>query len=111
MTRQNYNSAKPLAYKRNVAPVCGGCSTSGHTNTGNELLKQIQEIDFSIYETVLYLDAYPSNSAALEYYHSLVEKRTALVTDYELSYGPISFLGNKSTDSWDWINSPWPWQR
>lgn len=110
MMRQNYSSAKPLAYKRNIAPTCVGCPTQGGTGTEGELLRQIQEIDFSIYETVLYLDAYPNSKAALEYYHSLVEKRTALVNDYELEYRPISFLGNKSTGSWDWISSPWPWQ-
>ena len=73
-------------------------------------LRKIQELDFALYETVLYLDAYPTCKEALAYYRSLLDTREQLVKDYERAYSPLSAFSNKSTSSWDWINGPWPWQ-
>ncbi len=75
-----------------------------------DLLKKIQEIDFSIYETVLYLDVYPSCREALSYYHSLINTRNQLAEQYERDYGPLTAFANTSTCSWDWVKTPWPWQ-
>lgn len=74
------------------------------------MLRKIQEIDFSIYETVLYLDAYPSSREALSYYHTLLAQRKALMAQYEKDHGPLTAFGNQAQGSWDWIKSPWPWQ-
>ncbi len=84
------------------------CCNSSHN--GASLLKKIQEIDFSIYETVLYLDAYPDCREALAYYHTLLAQRKALMCQYEREVGPLSAFGNQSQTSWDWVKSPWPWQ-
>jgi spore coat protein JB len=84
------------------------CCNSNHN--GASLLKKIQEIDFSIYETVLYLDAYPNCREALAYYHTLLSQRKALMCQYEREVGPLSAFGNQSQTSWDWVKSPWPWQ-
>ena len=83
---------------------------SSHNTNGASLLRKIQEIDFSIYETVLYLDAYPDCREALAYYHTLLSRRHALVAQYEREIGPLTAYGNVSQTSWDWIKSPWPWQ-
>ncbi len=81
-----------------------------HPHNGAGLLKKIQEIDFSIYETVLYLDAYPNCREALAYYHSLMSQRKMLMTQYEREVGPLTAFSNQSRESWDWTKSPWPWQ-
>jgi spore coat protein JB len=81
-----------------------------HSNNGTSLLKKIQELDFSIYETVLYLDAYPDCYEALGYYHTLLNQRKAAVAQYEREVGPLTAFSNCSQTSWDWIKSPWPWQ-
>ena len=79
-------------------------------DAGASLLRKIQEVDFSLYETILYLDSYPSCREALAYYHTLLAQRKALMTQYEREVGPISAFGNVSQNSWDWIKAPWPWQ-
>ena len=79
----------------------GGC---------NERLKMLQALDFAIQETVLYLDAYPENQQALEYYHRLLAKRGEVMEAYEKDCAPTTMYGNKSRDSWDWILGPWPWE-
>ena len=76
----------------------------------DKLLKELQSIDFSLIETVLYLDVYPHSDKALDYYHQLKQKRCAILAEYEKTYGPITMHGNESCQSWDWINGPWPWE-
>ena len=73
-------------------------------------MKQLRAIDFAIQETVLYLNAYPENRQALEYYHQLMEQRKTLMSAYEKSCGPITMYGNTSRNSWDWVKGPWPWE-
>ncbi|MBQ9783765.1 MAG: spore coat protein CotJB [Clostridia bacterium] len=75
------------------------------------MLKKLQALDFSIYETVLYLDAYPNSADALSYYHKLVAERDALQRALaETCRMPITNLENASVNSWDWVNGPWPWE-
>ena len=84
--------------------------TQCNNTNGASLLRKMQEIDFSLYETVLYLDAYPNCREALAYYHALMSQRKALMSQYEREVGPISAFGNQSKSSWDWVKAPWPWQ-
>lgn len=79
-------------------------------NAEKQLLSRLRMIDFSIYETVLYLNAYPDDADALAYYHKLIEQRQSLMAEYERNVGPMTIYGNGSTDSWDWIKCPWPWE-
>ncbi len=73
-------------------------------------MKMLRAIDFAIQETVLFLNAYPEDRQALAYYHKLMEQRAQLLAAYEKSNGPVSMYGNRSHNSWDWIEDPWPWE-
>lgn len=89
-----------------------GSSCGCNTNNGDciSLLKKIRAVDFSIQETVLYLDAYPCCAEALKYYHQLKELREKLVSEYCRKCGPLTNESNESTTEWNWIKSPWPWE-
>ena len=41
-----------------------------------ELSRQIDAVEFALVETIIYLDAYPENRRALEYYQTLMTERT-----------------------------------
>lgn len=94
----------------------GGCSCArrqGRSSGCGEctvLMSKIRAVDFAIQETVLYLDAYPCNQEALEYYHSLIEIREKLMSSYQTACGPLTNDGNTSRTNWEWISSPWPWE-
>ena len=90
---------RPMNQNQNTAH--GGC---------REDMNQLRAIDFAIQETVLYLDAYPENKQALEYYHQLLEKRKECLSAYETNCGPVTMYGNTSRSSWDWVEGPWPWE-
>ena len=73
------------------------------------MMHKLQQLDFSIQETVLYLNAYPDCTAARKHYHQLVCERRTLAEQYEKQYGPLTACGNGIRDAWDWIGTPWPW--
>lgn len=78
----------------------GGCAT---------LMKQLQAVDFSLYELVLYLDAYPESEEAKAMYQKLLNERTRLADAYEKQCGPLTAFGNHQ-DGWKWTEGPWPWE-
>ena len=75
-----------------------------------ELARQLDAVEFALTETVLYLDAYPENRRALEFYQALLAERTRLLEQYEKTVGPLTAYGNRSATTWDWVNTPWPWE-
>lgn len=73
------------------------------------LMRRLQQLDFSIQETVLYLDGYPDCAEALAYYHQLIKERCAVAEQYERACGPLTMKGNINTQAWNWVEAPWPW--
>ena len=79
-------------------------------NRCDDIIERIMEIDFAIYETALYLDAYPECKEALNHYHALMKTRRELYATYEATIGPMTIFGNESKTSWDWTKTPMPWE-
>ncbi len=74
----------------------------------NDPLWNLQQIDFAINETKLYLDVYPDCTAAGDYIKMLREKRAILAEEYESKHGMLTMYGvcGKSNDKC----SPAPWE-
>lgn len=90
---------------------CGGYDQPrmGYDKSCCALLRRLQELDFSIQETVLYLDAYPDCCEAKAYYRQLVCERKQVAEEYEKQCGPLTAMGNGDGAEWKWCKSPWPW--
>ncbi len=100
----------------------GGCSCGARRNSSDNkknngsndcknLLESLRKIDFSLIDTVLYLDAYPHSSEALAYYHKLKSERAQVVkTLAESCNMPQNAFENASETQWLWTDSPWPWE-
>ncbi len=73
------------------------------------LMNKLQKLDFSIQETVLYLDAYPDCCEALAYYQQLVKERCEVAKEYEENCGPLTSHGNGDASDWNWAAPAWPW--
>lgn len=87
------------------------CNQNGAQQSCDALSARLQMVDFAIVETVLYLDAYPTNKKALEFYARLVAERAALADALHTQCGkPTTAWDNKNPNAWDWIKGPWPWQ-
>ena len=76
-----------------------------------QLIKCIQIQGFSMFESALFLDTHPCDADAMAMYTSSREELSKLVNSYEMRYGPLTISGNYCTDNWQWIDSPWPWER
>ncbi len=75
-----------------------------------QLYAKLQRLDFAIVELALYLDSYPDNAAALDYYGKLIAEREEVARAYKQGCGPMTIMDNKNPALWEWGQSPWPWQ-
>ena len=90
---------------------CASCNTCGNTDSScRSLCQKLKKIDFSLIDTILYLDAYPECKKALAYYHKLKAEREMIIDMLSKKCNtPITNLNNSSEDSWNWVEQPWPW--
>ncbi|MDD6483494.1 MAG: spore coat protein CotJB [Clostridiales bacterium] len=77
----------------------------------NELFKEIQSNGFAMYDFLLYLDTHPKDKTAFKMFKDLGEKQEALICEYTSNYGPLTPFCTAKRPSFDWLNSPWPWER
>ncbi len=83
----------------------------GGTPLRGSLADQIRALCFVKTELELYLDTHPRCRTALDYYYQTVEELKRLTEEYENTVGPLTAMGNVSTDQWHWVDGPWPWQQ
>ena len=81
-----------------------------YASMGHEaLLHMIQQLAFVAYECQLFLDTHPECKMALDKFHRTHDELALATEAYHNAYGPLVASG-ASGESWDWVNSPWPWQ-
>jgi spore coat protein JB len=77
-----------------------------------ELLRQIQMLDFYAVELNLFLDTHPTDQQALQDYRYVLQQTDQLRKVYTERFGPLlnfqkaEVIANK----WNWIEEPWPWE-
>lgn len=83
-------------------------------NERARLKRFIYEMDFVIYELVLFLDSHPTNRKAMELMKEYRRKRSELIAEYEKRFGEyivtIDDVPVTETESWKWLQGPWPWE-
>lgn len=77
----------------------------------NDLLKKLQCYNFAAYDMLLYLDTHPEDKKAFTIFKELVEKTTSLKKEFEKEYGPLSPYSTANQDCFNWLCSPWPWEK
>lgn len=82
-------------------------------NEKTTLKRKIDALDFSIHEIVLFLDTHPNNRQAINMLREYRRQRREAIANYETKCGPyIKTVDDVSPkDYWNWIDSPWPWER
>lgn len=79
-------------------------------NDRKELMKRLNAYAFAAYDWNLYLDTHPDDTEAIKMFHKMVDKANELRDEYQAKYGPLSADASASTDRWNWLDSPWPWE-
>ncbi len=72
-------------------------------------LGNVQEKCFAAHEANLYLDAYPEDHEALDYYIGMQKQAQEATDFFEEHYGPLTVKSTKG-DRFLWTLSPWPWE-
>ncbi|KGR76731.1 spore coat protein CotJB [Ureibacillus manganicus] len=74
-------------------------------------LEEIQAIDFILIELNLYLDTHPNDQEAINQFNETVKKSIKLKMKFDIDFGLLINFGRGFTDcSWEWNDTPWPWQ-
>ncbi len=79
-------------------------------NKKEKLMSEIRALSFALVETNLYLDSYPEDKEALAYFRRVREELAMKTEAYERAYGPLTVMGTNAAKSWEWVETPWPWE-
>ena len=87
-----------------------GCDGGGMNADCRAMLRRLQTVEFSMYDTMLYLDIYPECKEALAYYCKLRQERDSLRQSLAKRCNrPVTATETDIESGWTWIDSPWPW--
>ena len=75
------------------------------------LLQKMNETSFLLDDLRLYLDTHPDDAQALEFYHKHLAMRQQAMEEYSKQYGTLVRTQPHSTEHWDWVDNPWPWEK
>lgn len=80
-------------------------------NEREELLLNLNQMQFAMHELNLYLDLYPTDRVMLNTFNKFLISYNRLLDDYQNKYGPLFVTGNESVLRWAWDDEPAPWER
>lgn len=79
-------------------------------NEKETLTMQIQSVAFAMLDLRMYLDTHPDDLTAMALLNKYKIRYAALVAEYERTYGPYNTNLDDSSNRWQWVRDPWPWE-
>lgn len=76
-----------------------------------EALQKVRQYGFAAYDMLLYLDTHPKDKKAFNIFKELVMKTKNASMEYEKEFGPLTPFNSAGFDSFNWLDSPWPWEK
>lgn len=80
-------------------------------NERRELLRAVDQYSFAMYDLQLYLDTHPHSMEAMNRYRKYKALKKSAEEKYVRLYGPLKAEQAAVSDSWNWKDSPWPWEK
>ena len=74
-----------------------------------ELLKRLSAATFAAVDVQLYLDTHPKDKTALAALQKYKKEAALLRREFESRFGPLTPQDMYGDTSYQWVNSPWPW--
>lgn len=75
------------------------------------LMRKVQATAFALVEANLYLDSHPTCKNGLEYFEEHKKAHESAVKEYEEKFGPLTARASGSSKKWEWVTTPFPWER
>lgn len=76
-----------------------------------KMLKEVMAADFTLIDLALYLNTHPNDQRALALYRNATQHAKMVTQRFEQMYGPLTHRQAANSDTWRWIESPWPWEK
>lgn len=76
-----------------------------------DCLKRLQTYNFAAYDMLLHLDTHPNDKKAFAMFKDLVTKTQELKKEFEKAYGPLTPYSTAQSATFNWLDSPWPWEK
>jgi len=73
-------------------------------------LSELQALGFAVQELALYLDTHREDREALELYRSYQKMYEHCKEEYSRKFGPLTHGRPSDSESYDWLDDPWPWE-
>ena len=73
-------------------------------------MAELMALDFAAHDLSLYLDTHPGDTEAFELYKKLLALAKEGSQRYVERYGPICKKDLANSDSFRWLQGPWPWE-
>lgn len=74
------------------------------------MLQELMEVDFFLYDLSLYLDTHPTDRRALLTFNDYLKRAKVLRENYERAYGPLTHATMTNGLEWQWVEGAWPWE-
>ena len=73
-------------------------------------MSKLQMLAFGIQELALYLDTHREDREALELYRNYQKMYRACAEEYKRTHGPMTHMSVSDSETYDWLDDPWPWE-
>lgn len=73
-------------------------------------LTELQALGFAVQELALYLDTHRDDREALELYRNYQQMFERCREEYRKTHGPLNHMQASDSESYDWLDDPWPWE-
>ena len=73
-------------------------------------LTELQALGFAVQELALYLDTHRDDREALELYRNYQQMFERCREEYLKTHGPLNHMQASGSESYDWLDDPWPWE-
>lgn len=73
-------------------------------------LSELQALGFAVQELALYLDTHRDDREALELYRSYQQMYDRCRAEFRKDHGPLNHMSPSDSESYDWLDDPWPWE-
>ena len=75
------------------------------------LMRKVQATAFALVEANLYLDSHPTCKNGLAYFEQHKKACDEAVEAYEAKFGPLTAKASNNSKKWEWVTTPFPWER
>lgn len=73
-------------------------------------LSELQALGFAVQDLALYLDTHRDDQEALALYRAYQRRYKECAEEYKRRRGPLTHKQISDSESYDWLDDPWPWE-